>query len=101
MWGFFRLVRAAAEERGVPEAWREALIERSDRTGLVVAITGKPFRFGKFALVFKPLYTEVWKTGGPTVGSFSRAMSPDVVVEADQTAGGTPIAMLVLDAKYR
>jgi hypothetical protein len=66
LWCYLRLIRAAALERGAEAEWREAFTEVSK--GLVLAVAGKPFRFGAHTILFKPCYREVWRRDGGAVG---------------------------------
>ncbi len=98
LWCFLRLVRAAALDETPVVDWHTAFSERPDRSGLVMSLRTKPFRFKGFTLVFQPEYHEVWRTGAGRVGSFSRTMIPDLVLEL---GGDEARPIVVLDAKYR
>jgi PD-(D/E)XK nuclease superfamily len=100
-WCFLRLARAAAEEAGPNVDYRQAFEEVPDRSGLLLAIKGKAFRFGTFVFAFKPQYREVWKSSGPVVGSFSRSMEPDIAFESVARELESAEPVVVLDAKYR
>jgi hypothetical protein len=99
LWCFLRLARACAEVTGVKakDLWEET----ADASGLRLLLKGKPLDFGQFVLLFQQSYREVWKTSGPRVGSFSREMIPDIVVELKSSAIGEGVPVIVLDAKYR
>lgn len=101
LWCFLRLARAAALESEPDDSWREAFGQRADSTGLVVSIETRPFRFRSFAFVFKPRYREVWRSGAPEVGSFSREMIPDMALESGELPAGLPCPVVGVDAKYR
>ncbi|MCY1040413.1 DUF2357 domain-containing protein [Corallococcus sp. bb12-1] len=101
LWCFLRLARAAALHAGSEASWSEAIVERTEHGGLVLQLEGKPLRFGAFTLVFQPLYQEVWRRAGPTVGSFSRSMRPDIAIEARPNGDGSTRPVVILDAKYR
>ncbi len=98
LWCFLRLVRAAALDETPVADWHAAFTESPDRSGLVVSLRAKPFRFRDFTLVFQPEYREMWRTGAKTVGSFSRTMMPDLALEL---GGDVSRPVVVLDAKYR
>lgn len=101
LWCFLRLARAAALYAGTEARWREAIVERTTSGELVLRLQGKPLKFGTFTLVFQPYYQEVWRTRGPSVGSFSRPMQPDIALEATPDREAEPRPVVVLDAKYR
>lgn len=99
MWCFLRLAHAAANASGVTDSWRDYVSEAQAHGGLVLRLDAKPMSYGRFRLIFKPLYREVWKVDGPRVGSFSRVMQPDVAIEVERDGQQCPT--IVLDAKYR
>ena len=101
MWCFLRLVRAASELPGAKQPHREAFDEVEDRSGLVLNLKAKPFICGSLRLLFKPHYAEVWKLQGPTVGSFSRPMEPDIAFEGVAVTNNEPAPAIICDAKYR
>ncbi|WP_158627250.1 DUF2357 domain-containing protein [Corallococcus sp. AB045] len=101
LWCFLRLARAAALHAGSEASWREAIVERTEHGGLVLQLEGKPLRFGAFTLIFQPLYREMWRRAGPSVGSFSRPMRPDIAIETSPISQGSARPIVVLDAKYR
>lgn len=100
LWCFLRLAHAAALHSGQEDSWRDAFREQLVNGGLLLSLQARPLAFGRFTLIFQPLYREVWKTNGPRVGSFSRTMQPDIALSSGTgDAGSRPI--VILDAKYR
>lgn len=99
LWCFLRLARAAASRSGHQDAWRKVFAEVSANGGLVHQLEARALEFGAFRLIYQPLYREIWKSDGPTVGSFSRTMQPDIAV--DLPTGADDKQIIVLDAKYR
>lgn len=100
LWCFLRLVRAGAELFG-PEglAIRDLFI--SDATGGVTLAAGAvtvPVGDG-WRICFQKQYREFWMEEDRR-GSFSRTMTPDVVVSRTGAAAETD-RLIVLDAKYR
>ena len=99
LWCFLRLVRAAAEEYGHDSVDTGDLFVREAAGGVTVAAGAVTVQVGSgWKLCFQKTYREFWReTGGR--GSYSRIMTPDVVV------GGGPDGdsdrLIVLDAKYR
>ena len=99
LWCFLRLVRAAVEEYGHEGVDTGDLFVREAAGGVTVAAGAVTVQVGSgWKLCFQKTYREFWReTGGR--GSYSRTMTPDVVV------GGGPDGdsdrLIVLDAKYR
>jgi hypothetical protein len=101
LWCFLRLARAAATVKGTRASWKAAFSELAVHGGLVMAIKGVPLAVGDLCLVFQPNYAEIWKTGGPAVGSFSRPMQPDMAIVGPSVGELPEVPIVVIDAKYR
>lgn len=97
-WVSLRLARAAKEIDHTLDGsvfFRDA----PDANGLTFSLTATAVEFAGNTLRFKPTYEEVWLNDAG-IGSYSRIMIPDVVLEpARQDAGVKSI--VILDAKYR
>jgi len=100
LWCFLRLVRVGAETFG-PEGLEIRDLFLSDAAGGLTIRAGAatvPVGSG-WSLCFQKQYREFWiEPDGQ--GSYSRTMTPDVVVGHDGDAPGTG-RLIVLDAKYR
>lgn len=101
LWCFLRIAHAATREAGSAAVFRDAFKEKVDRTGLRLSIEGKPIQVGKFRLLFKPRYNEIWRSTAPQIGSFSRPMEPDMAIETLLQDIDAHAPVIVLDAKYR
>lgn len=101
LWCFLRLVRAGAEEFG-PAGLDIRDLFLSDASGGVTLMAGAvtvPVGSG-WTLCFQKQYREFWvETDGQ--GSYSRTMTPDVVVAKEPAASAAAGRLIVLDAKYR
>jgi hypothetical protein len=101
LWCFLRLVRAGAEEFG-PAALDVRDLFVSDAAGGVTLATGAvtvPVGSG-WKLCFQKQYREFW-VEPECRGSYSRAMTPDIVAARDYVSPGEAGRLIVLDAKYR
>ncbi|QCO03093.1 DUF2357 domain-containing protein [Azospirillum argentinense] len=101
LWCFLRLVRAGAEEFG-PEGLDIRDLFIGDSAGGVTLATGAvtvPVG-GGWKLCFQKQYREFWVEPDGQ-GSYSRTMTPDVVVAQEAAALGGDGRVIVLDAKYR
>lgn len=99
LWCFLRLVRAGAEEFG-PSGLDVRSLFISDAAGGVTLAAGAvtvPVGSG-WKLCFQKQYREFWIEPDRR-GSYSRAMTPDVV--AGHEASPDESKLIVLDAKYR
>lgn len=99
LWCFLRLVRAAAEEFGLENISTGDLFISDAAGGLTVAAGASTVSIGNgWKLCFQKSYREFWiePTGR---GSFSREMTPDVVVMQDPPNGTG--RLIILDSKYR
>jgi hypothetical protein len=100
LWCFLRLVRAGAEAFG-PDGLEIRDLFISDAAGGVTLAAGAvtvPVGSG-WKLCFQKQYREFWREADGR-GSYSRTMTPDVVVAHDAGEAGTG-RLIVLDAKYR
>lgn len=100
LWCFLRLLRAAAEEFGA-ESLELGNLFIADAAGGVTLAAGAvtvPVGAG-WVLCFQKQYREFWVEPNGR-GSYSRSMTPDVVVQEPSSNGETG-RMIVLDAKYR
>lgn len=98
LWCFLRLVRAMTESSGTAGLDVRELFLEDARGGVTIAAGAVTVPVGGgWKLCFQKKYREFWvETGGE--GSYSRTMTPDIVVAGD---GGQPGRLIVLDAKYR
>lgn len=97
-WVQLRLVRAAQyldPALGAEEIFEEKL----DQNRLTLSLVNKQIEFLGRVLRFKPTFKEVWLTADG-VGSYSREMIPDAVIEFLRPGWQTR-SVIVLDAKYR
>jgi hypothetical protein len=100
LWCFLRLVRAAAEEFGLPGlAVRDLFIADSSggvtlATGAVTVSVGSDWK-----LCFQKQYREFWIEPDRR-GSYSRIMAPDIAAVHGPADGHIDL-FIVLDAKYR
>lgn len=100
LWCFLRLVRAGAEAFG-PEGLEIRDLFISDAAGGVTLAAGAvtvPVGDG-WKVCFQKQYREFWVEDDRR-GSYSRTMTPDVVVSREADGAGTG-RLIVLDAKYR
>lgn len=101
LWCFLRLIRAAAEEYGSASLDVGTLFI-NEPSGAVTVAAGTvtvPVADG-WKLCFQKQYREFWLEPGRR-GSFSRTMTPDVVVQKEGDGAGGEARLIVLDAKYR
>jgi hypothetical protein len=101
LWCFLRLVRAAAEEFGSEGLEVRDLFITNARDGLTLvsdAVTVSVANGWRFC--FQKRYREFWDEPDGR-GSFSREMTPDVVVMKEPSAETSSGRLIILDAKYR
>ncbi|AUW57566.1 hypothetical protein C1T17_05085 [Sphingobium sp. SCG-1] len=102
LWCFLRLLRAAAEREKIGAANMQTLF-LADASGLTIAANAVsvPIDGTGLTLCFQRRYREYWREADG-IGSFSRDMQPDIVIEQRPTAKneGT-LRLIVIDAKYR
>jgi hypothetical protein len=100
LWCFLRLVRAGAEEFGSVGLDVRDLFVTDAMGGVTLAAGAVTVPVGPgWTLCFQKQYREFW-TDPQKQGSYSRAMTPDVVVTRDSRDGSRG-RLIVLDAKYR
>jgi hypothetical protein len=101
LWCFLRLVRAAVEEFG-PEGFETGNLFISDGRGALTVAAGAVIVAvgGEWKLCFQKQYREFWIEADRR-GSFSRQMTPDVVVMRELPAATDVGRLIILDAKYR
>lgn len=97
-WVSLRLARAAAIlDSGLDPS--SMFLDIPEQNKLTLSLRSTAAEFSGHSLRFKPVYDEVWKTADG-VGSYSRKMIPDVVLEVLSPAD-THRNLIILDAKYR
>lgn len=97
-WVALRLTRAAAIlDPGLDAS--SMFRDVPEQNKLTLSLRSTAAEFNGHSLRFKPVYDEVWKTADG-VGSYSRQMIPDVVLEV---VGSKDVYrnLVILDAKYR
>lgn len=98
LWCFLRLVRTAADEFGAEGIDVRDLFIADARGGVTIAAGAVTVPVGGgWKLCFQKQYREFWVEAGGQ-GSYSRTMTPDIVIAGDDGGGGR---LIVLDAKYR
>lgn len=101
LWCFLRLVRAAVEEYG-SEGLNVGTLFINEPGGAVTIAAGAvtvPVG-GGWKLCFQRQYREFWLEPNGH-GSFSRTMTPDVVMQNGSAGADAEARLIVLDAKYR
>jgi hypothetical protein len=101
LWCFLRLVRAGAEEFGPGGLDVRDLFFDDPAGGVTLAAGAVTVPVGSgWKLCFQKQYREFW-IEPERRGSYSRAMTPDVVATWDAAGTGDAAKLIVLDAKYR
>lgn len=101
LWCFLRLVRAGTESFGPASTHLEELFTTDSRGGVTISAGAATVTVGGgWKLCFQKQYEEFWKSDERR-GSFSRRMTPDVVVLQSADDGRIEARLIVLDAKYR
>jgi hypothetical protein len=101
LWCFLRLLRAALRRHGGVPADLSSLF-LADASGLTLAAgaIAIPLSGAGLTLCFQRRYREYWReTDG--VGSYSRDMQPDIVIEDRGVEEMANLRLIVIDAKYR
>lgn len=103
LWCFIRLLRAAVARNKSGKVDLRTLF-LADSSGLTIAANAisVPIAGSGLTLCFQRRYREFWReTHG--IGSFSRDMQPDIVIEQRSEGATTSgaLRLIVLDAKYR
>lgn len=101
LWCFLRLVRAGSEEYGPAGLDIQDLFITDGAGGVTLAAGAVIVSVGKgWKLCFQKQYREFW-IEPDRHGSFSRMMTPDIVVGREAAAAGERPRLIILDAKYR
>jgi Domain of unknown function (DUF2357)/PD-(D/E)XK nuclease superfamily len=101
LWCFLRLVRAGAEEFGLARLEIGDLFITDAAGGVTLAAGAVTVPVGGgWKLCFQKQYREFWIEPDGR-GSYSRTMTPDVVVAHAPATAGAADRLIVLDAKYR
>jgi hypothetical protein len=106
LWCFLRLVRAGieafgAEAFGAAGTHVEDLFTTDSQGGVTIPAGAVTVSVGNgWKLCFQKHYEEFW-IGPERRGSFSRGMTPDIVVLRDADTNEPAARLIVLDAKYR
>jgi hypothetical protein len=101
LWCFLRLLRAGAEEFGPAGLNVRDLFVSDAAGGVTLAASAVTVPVGPgWKLCFQKQYREFW-TAPERRGSYSRAMTPDVVVTQEPAGPEETGRLIVLDAKYR
>ena len=102
LWCFLRLVRAGAEAFGPESVELPDLFVENGRGGLTLSAGTVTVSVGSGRkLCFQKRYREFWVEDDGQ-GSYSRDMTPDIVVMCPADNGGALAQhLIVLDAKYR
>lgn len=101
LWCFLRLLRASAEVFGGDAMDLEPLFTNDAAGGVTLASGAVTLAVGAdWSLCFQRRYREFWIEPDGR-GSYSRVMTPDIVLVRKSNAGGQPGRLIVLDAKYR
>lgn len=101
LWCFLRLLRAATDRAKAGAADLRTLFI-ADSSGLTIAANAisVPIDGTGLTLCFQRRYREYWREAHG-VGSFSRDMQPDIVIEQRLKDQDEPLRLIVIDAKYR
>ena len=101
LWCFLRLLRVAARRNGEGPVELGSLF-LADASGLTLAAGAitVPFPEVGITLCFQRRYREYWREA-EGIGSYSRDMQPDIVVEHRPQNDAAPVRLIVVDAKYR
>jgi predicted component of viral defense system (DUF524 family) len=101
LWCFLRLVRAGAEAFGQTNLDLRDLFVSNAAGGVTLATGAVTVPIGSgWKLCFQKQYREFWIEPDRR-GSYSRIMTPDIVVARDLAPEEAPAKLIVLDAKYR
>ncbi|WP_315761435.1 DUF2357 domain-containing protein [Bradyrhizobium sp. SZCCHNS2005] len=101
LWCFLRLLHGAAEEFGTSNIETKDLFITDASGGLTLASGTVTVTVSEgLKLCFQKQYKEFWIEPDEQ-GSYSRAMTPDVVAAVESSEPGKTEQLIVLDAKYR
>lgn len=101
LWCFLRLLRVTAQRNGKTAIELGSLF-LADASGLTLAAGAIAVPMPQIGLMlcFQRRYHEYWREADG-VGSYSRDMQPDIVIEQISTTGAEPLRLIIIDAKYR
>ena len=101
LWCFLRLLRvAASRNHQLPLELGSLFLADASGLTLAAGAISVPFPGAGLTLCFQRRYREYWREAGG-IGSYSRDMQPDIVVEHRGDDGETAARLIVIDAKYR
>ncbi|MEM8571787.1 MAG: DUF2357 domain-containing protein [Pseudomonadota bacterium] len=101
LWCFLRLVHAGVKEFGPAAVDFNNLFIRDGVGGLTIAASAVTVTVSSdWELMFQKRFDEFWKADDKR-GSFSRTMTPDIVLAGPSPKATGPSKLIVLDAKYR
>ncbi|MCL6284119.1 restriction endonuclease-like protein [Ruegeria sp. 2012CJ41-6] len=101
LWCFLRLVHAGVREFGPAAVDFKNLFIGNSAGGLTIAASAVTVNVSSsWELMFQKRYEEFWKADDKR-GSFSRTMTPDIVLAGPNSISPGPSKLIVLDAKYR
>ncbi|MEE4208073.1 MAG: DUF2357 domain-containing protein [Parvularcula sp.] len=101
LWCFLRLVHAAVSEYGPAAVDFRSLFTRDAAGGLTIAARAVTVKVSSsWKIMFQKRYEEFWKADDGR-GSFSRIMTPDIVLAGKAGDETAQAQLIVLDAKYR
>lgn len=101
LWCFLRLIHAAVKEFGPASVDFRTLFTRGAAGGLTIAASAVTVKVSaSWEIMFQKRYEEFWKADDGR-GSFSRTMTPDIVLAGKTSGDGAQAQLIVLDAKYR
>lgn len=101
LWCFLRLLRVSTRRNGgVPVDLGSLFLASSSGLTLAAGAVSVPLPGAGLTLCFQRRYREYWRELGG-VGSYSRDMQPDIVLEQRSGAVEEPARLIVIDAKYR
>ena len=101
LWCFLRLIHAAVKEFGPAVFDFRTLFRRDAAGGLTIAASAVTVKVSMaWEIMFQKRYEEFWKADDGR-GSFSRTMTPDIVLSGNTIGAGVHAQLIILDAKYR
>lgn len=101
LWCFLRLIHAAVKEFGPAAVDFRTLFTRDAAGGLTIAASAVTVKVSaSWEVMFQKRYEEFWKADDGR-GSFSRSMTPDIVLAGKTSGEAAQAQLIVLDAKYR
>lgn len=101
LWCFLRLLRASAEVFDTPDMDLAPLFSADASGGVTLASGAVTLSIGEgWKLCFQRRYREFWSEPDGQ-GSYSRIMTPDIVLVRPPDTGEKAGRLIILDAKYR